>query len=60
MLKKSRTAKTADKTPMALWAIPVTADRILLISISNHLRHSIIPATKSANPIANNSNKGRF
>jgi hypothetical protein len=45
---------------MVLWAIPATAVTILLISIPNHLRHSIIPATKSVNPIASNSNKARF
>jgi hypothetical protein len=60
MLKKSRTAKTADKTPMVPWAIPVIAVMIPLIFISNHLRHSIIPATKSTKPIANNSSKGRL
>jgi len=54
------TAKTANSTPMTSWANPVNAVRILLIFISNHLRQSIIPATKSTKPIANNSNKERL
>ena len=52
------TTKTPDNTPMTPWATPVIAVRILLIFISNHLRQSIIPATKSSRPIASNSNKG--
>lgn len=54
------TAKTPNNTPMTSWVIPVNAVKILLIFISNHLRQSIIPATKSSKPIVNNSNKGRL
>jgi len=54
------TAKTANATPMTSWAIPINDARILLISISNHLRQSMIPATKSTKPIANNSSKERL
>jgi hypothetical protein len=60
ILKKSISVKTIDNSPIISCAIPVIAVMILLILVFNHLRRSMIPATKSSRPIVSSSNRGRL